>query len=143
MGYFYPMGKIIALDVGTKKTGIAETDPLQIIASALTTVTSKELYTFLDQYFSENEVETIVVGEPKRLHGEAGDIAEFIAKVVTQLQQKFPNTAIVRMDERFTSKMAFQSMLDGGMKKKKRQDKGMIDQISATLILQSFLDQKR
>lgn len=133
------MSRIIALDVGSKRTGIAETDPLQIIASGLKTLETPLVIPFLVEYSQRETLETIVVGEPKRLHGEASQIEEFISKFILKLTEKLPLVKVVRVDERFTSKMAFQSLIDSGVKKSKRKDKGLVDEVSATLILQSYL----
>ncbi len=135
------MGKIVAIDYGTKRTGIAETDPLQIIASGLTTVSTYELKEFMVDYLSKEDVDILVVGEPKDLRNQMSDVEKSIVPFINFIKKRFKNLEIVRVDERFTSKMAFQSMIDGGLKKKQRQDKGMIDKVSATLILQSYLEQ--
>ena len=132
------MGSILALDFGTKRTGIAVTDELQLIASGLTTVNTKELLTFLKDYFAKESVELILLGEPKRLNNVASDVEVEIAKFRKNLEQ-ITTIPIERVDERFTSKMAAQSMLDGGLKKKKRKNKALLDEISATIILQSYL----
>lgn len=136
------MARVLALDYGKKRTGIAVTDELQIIASGLTTVATEELLAFLARYISQESVERIIVGEPKQMDGSASQSEELILPFIKQLQQKFPQLPVERQDERFTSKMAVRTMIDGGLKKKKRQDKAMVDQISATLILQSYLDRK-
>lgn len=136
------MGKIVAIDYGTKRTGIAETDPLQIIASGLTTVSTYELKEFIVDYLNKEDVDTMVVGEPKDLRNQMSDVEKSIVPFINFIKKRFKELEIVRVDERFTSKMAFQSMIDGGLKKKQRQDKGMIDKVSATLILQSYLEQK-
>jgi putative Holliday junction resolvase len=135
------MGKIVAIDFGLKRTGIAITDASNIIASPLTTVDSIHLMTFLIDLVKKENVTTIVMGDPKRLNNEATHITENVYLLKEALQQQFPSLKIVMVDERFTSKMAFQSMIDNGMKKKQRQEKGMIDQISAAIILQSYLAQ--
>lgn len=135
------MGKIVAIDFGLKRTGIAITDASNIIASPLTTVDSIHLMTFLIDLVKKENFTTIVMGDPKRLNNEATHITENVYLLKEALQQQFPSLKIVMVDERFTSKMAFQSMIDNGMKKKQRQEKGMIDQISATIILQSYLTQ--
>jgi putative Holliday junction resolvase len=135
------MGKIVAIDFGLKRTGIAITDASNIIASPLTTVDSIHLMTFLMDLVKKENVTTIVMGDPKRLNNEATHITENVYLLKEALQQQFPSLKIVMVDERFTSKMAFQSMIDNGMKKKQRQEKGMIDQISAAIILQSYLTQ--
>jgi putative Holliday junction resolvase len=133
------MARILALDFGTKRTGIAVTDELQIIASGLTTVATKELIVFLKQYISEEKVELFVVGEPKQMNYEASESEESIAKFLVNLEKEIPQIPVKRVDERFTSKMAFQTMIDSGLKKKQRKDKALIDEISATIILQSYL----
>lgn len=135
------MGKIVAIDFGLKRTGIAITDASNIIASPLTTVDSIHLMTFLIETVKKENVTTIVMGDPKRLNNEATHITENVYLLKEALEKQFPTVKIELMDERFTSKMAFQSMIDNGMKKKQRQEKGMIDQISAAIILQSYLAQ--
>ncbi|MCB0409857.1 MAG: Holliday junction resolvase RuvX [Flavobacteriales bacterium] len=136
------MAKIIAIDYGQKRVGIAATDDLQIIASGLTTVHVKDIIPFLEDYLNKNNVECIVVGEAKDLQNNPAESARFIEPFVKHLGRKFPNIKIERVDERFTSKMAFQTMIDSGLKKKARQNKALIDEISATIILQSYLEQK-
>jgi putative Holliday junction resolvase len=136
------MARIIAIDYGTKRTGIAVTDELQLIASGLTTVATKELIPFLKKYFAEEDVEMMVIGEPKRMSGEASDVEVDILRFRESVEKKFPTIRIVRQDERFTSKMAFQTMIDSGIGKKKRQNKALVDQISATIILQEYLYNK-
>ena len=137
------MSRIMAIDYGSKRVGIAVTDPLQIIATGLTTVHSKDLIAFLKTYVVKENVECIVVGEPKRLNNEPSDSARFIEPFVVHLKRTFPTIKVERMDERFTSKMAFQTMIDSGLKKKARQNKELIDEISATIILQSYMNQKK
>jgi len=132
----------MALDFGTKRTGIAITDDLQIIASGLTTVATKELISFLSSYFEEESVECLVIGQPKQMDNSDSESESHILKFISKLKVEFPDLKIERIDERFTSKLAFQSMIDSGMKKKKRRDKSIIDTISATLILQNYLEQK-
>ncbi|GIM52752.1 putative pre-16S rRNA nuclease [Capnocytophaga cynodegmi] len=134
------MSRILAIDYGSKRCGIAVTDPLRIIASGLTTVATDELITFLKKYISEEKVTEIVVGQPKRMNNEFSDIEKEIQKKVELLEREFPEITIVREDERFTSKMAFQSMIDSGLGKKQRQNKALIDEISATLILQNYMN---
>lgn len=133
------MGRILALDYGTKRTGIAVTDELQIIASGLTTVNTDELISFLENYFQSESVERVLVGEPKQRDGSASQSEEFIQKFLQVFKQKFPSIPVERVDERFTSKMAFQTMVDSGLTKKQRRNKGLIDEISATIILQTYL----
>lgn len=137
------MARIMAIDYGSKRVGIAVTDPFQIIATGLTTVHSRELIEFLQNYIAKEPVECIVVGEPKRLNNEPSDSARFIEPFVVHLKRTFPAIKIERMDERFTSKMAFQTMIDSGLKKKARQNKELVDEISATIILQSYMNKNK
>lgn len=132
----------MAIDYGKKRTGIAITDDFQIIASGLTTVPTKELFLFLDRYFKQERVIKVIVGEPKRLNNEPSQIAAEINTFVAQFQKKYPEIEVVRLDERFTSKMAFQTMIDSGLKKKQRQNKALVDEIAATILLQDYLNQK-
>jgi putative Holliday junction resolvase len=134
------MARVIAVDFGTKRVGLAVTDPSQIIATPMDTVHAKDAPEFILNYCKKEEVEVIVVGEPKRMNNEPSDVEVHIQAFINRLNKILPNTKIERVDERFTSKMAFQAMLDGGMKKKDRKDKGTIDKISATIILQTYLD---
>ncbi|SQA78673.1 Putative Holliday junction resolvase [Capnocytophaga ochracea] len=131
--------RLLAIDYGTKRTGIAVTDPLQIIASGLCTVETPTLLAFLKQYTAEEAVEAFVIGQPKRMNSEDSSVEAEIQKFISKLQQEFPEISIHRQDERFTSKLAFQTMIDSGLKKKQRQNKALIDEISATIILQEFL----
>ncbi len=133
------MGRILAIDYGTKRTGLAVTDEMQIIASGLTTVETKDLIKFLRDYVTTEPVELFVVGLPKQMDNTASESEVYIQKFLEQLSKALPDIPVVRVDERFTSKMAFQTMIDSGMKKKQRQNKALIDEISATLILQSYL----
>lgn len=133
------MARIIAIDYGSKRVGLAVTDSLQIIASGLTTVHSKDLITYLEEYLKKEQVECIVVGEPKTLQNEASDSARYIEPFVTHLTRKFPNIKIARYDERFTSTLAHQAMLMGGLKKKDRANKDTVDMVSATIILQDYM----
>ena len=133
------MARIMAIDYGSKRVGIAVTDPQQIIATGLTTVHSSEVIDFLKKYMQKEEVSCIVVGEPKRMNNEPSDSARFIEPFEMHLKRTFPAVKVERMDERFTSKMAFQTMIDSGLKKKARQNKELVDEISATIILQSYL----
>ena len=132
----------MALDYGTKRTGIAVTDELQIIASGLTTVETKTLLPFLKEYFEKEKVELVLVGEPKQKDGTHSRVEEDIQKFLGKFSETFPQLPILRRDERFTSKMAFQTMIDSGLKKKQRQNKALIDEISATIILQDYLSSK-
>jgi putative Holliday junction resolvase len=136
------MGRIVALDFGLKRTGIAMTDELRLIASPLTTVDSAELMVFLKDLVLKNKIETIVLGEPKRLNNEDTHITQNVYLLKEALEKEFPLQKIELVDERFTSKMAMQSMIDGGLKKKQRQEKGALDSISATIILQSYMNQR-
>ncbi len=136
------MAKIIALDYGKIRTGIAVTDELQIIASGLKTVETKFLFDFLSDYLKEESVESIVLGEPKQMNFEASESEVLIQKFITKLKKTYPKIPIIRVDERFTSKIAFQTMIDSGLGKKKRQNKALVDEISATIILQSYLYNK-
>ncbi|WP_179346350.1 Holliday junction resolvase RuvX [Winogradskyella ursingii] len=133
------MGRILAIDYGTKRTGLAVTDEMQIIASGLTTVETKNLLDYLKNYISNEKVEKFVVGLPKQMNNTASKSEVYIQKFLLQLEKAIPSVPIVRIDERFTSKMAFQTMIDSGLKKKQRQNKALVDEISATLILQSYL----
>lgn len=137
------MARIMAIDYGSKRVGLAVTDPLQIIASGLTTVHSKDLIAYLEDYLKKEKVECIVVGEPKTLQNEASDSARYIDPFVTHLGRKFPTITIVRYDERFTSALAHQAMLMGGLKKKDRANKETVDMVSATILLQDYLAYSR
>lgn len=134
------MGKIIAIDFGLKRTGLAITDENQIIASGLTTVDSKELMNYLIKIVEKEKIETIVLGLPKRLNNEPTHITDNVLLLKEALQKQFSTIKIDLLDERFTSKMAFQTMIDSGLSKKQRQNKGLIDEISATILLQSYMD---
>ena len=136
------MAKILAIDYGQKRVGLAATDELQIIASGLTTVHVKDIIPYIEEYLNNNNVECIVVGEAKDLQNNPSESARFIEPFVKHLTKKFSTIKIERIDERFTSKMAFQTMIDSGLKKKARRNKALIDEISATIILQSYLEQK-
>ncbi|MEO9513859.1 MAG: Holliday junction resolvase RuvX [Flavobacteriaceae bacterium] len=134
------MARILALDYGTVRTGVAVTDELQLIASGLTTIETNGLMAFLSDYVENESVEKFVVGLPKQMDNRPSEIEDLIQPFLKKLTKRFPKIQVERQDERFTSKMAFQSMLDTGMKKKKRQNKGLVDEISATLILQAYLN---
>ena len=135
------MARLLGIDFGQKRTGIAVTDEMQIIASPLETVETTKLLDFLDVYFKTEKVECVVIGQPKRFNGEFSDNEENILKFIGKFKGKFPKMKVERVDERFTSKLAFQAMIDSGMKKK-RQDKGTIDKISASLILENYMNSK-
>ena len=136
------MARIIAIDYGTKRTGIAITDELQLIASGLTTVDTKNLLPYLKNYIANENVEAMVIGEPKRMNNEPSQVEDDILSFRESIIKNFPALTIIRQDERFTSKMAFQTMIDSGIGKKKRQNKALVDQISATIILQDYLYNK-
>lgn len=133
------MGRILAIDYGIKRTGIAVTDPERIIATGLTTVATPTLLHFLNDYCQKESVDIFLVGQPKHMDNTPSESARIIEPFVQQLATAFPDKQIARIDERFTSKMAFQAMIDGGLKKKQRQNKGMIDQVSATIMLQDYM----
>ncbi len=136
------MGRILAIDYGKIRTGIAVTDELQIIASGLTTVSTKELMPFLQEYLKKESVELFLIGEPKQMNNKPSESEEFIIPFLSKLKVFFPKTPYIRVDERFTSKMAFKTMIDSGLSKKQRKNKALIDEISAALILQSYLYSK-
>lgn len=134
------MPKIVAIDYGTKRCGIAETDSLQIIASGLTTVETKNMQEFIVNYLNKEDVDCLVVGEPRRLNDEMSAVEKSIEPFINFIKKRFPKLKIEREDERFTSKMAMESMIQGGVKKMKRRDKALVDKVSATLILQSYME---
>jgi len=134
------MGRIVAIDYGQKRTGIAVTDDLQIIATGLTTVRTLDLLDFLKDYTGKNIVECFVVGEPKQMNNTASESAVYIKPFVKRLAADFPGIPVKRMDERFTSLIAARTIREAGLKKKDRQDKALVDTVSATIILQSFLE---
>jgi putative Holliday junction resolvase len=136
------MPRILAIDYGIKRTGIAVTDELQIIASGLTTITSETVISFLKDYFSKEKVSTVLIGEPKQMNGLPSESTPVIEKFVATFSSEFPEMKVIRVDERFTSKMAFQTMIDSGLSKKQRQNKGLVDEIAATILLQDFLTRK-
>ena len=136
------MGRIVALDYGKVRTGIAVTDELQLIASGLTTVKTVDLVEFLKKYVFAEKVEKFVVGEPKQMDYSPSQAEELIKPFLKHLSRTFTEISIERQDERFTSKMAFQSMIEGGIKKEQRKNKALVDEISATLILQAYLNRK-
>jgi putative Holliday junction resolvase len=134
------MGRILCIDYGQKRTGLAVSDPLKIIATALDTVATKDVMLFIERYLQKESVETIVVGEPKQMNGMPSESSRYIEPFVRRLKQAYPQIPVVRYDERFTSKIAFRAMIDGGLRKKARQDKAVVDRVSAVLILQSFME---
>jgi putative Holliday junction resolvase len=136
------MPRILAIDYGMKRTGIAVTDDLQIIASGLTTILSETAIPFLKDYFSKENVVKVLIGEPKQMNGQPSESTPIIEKFVSQFQKNFPDMKVERADERFTSKMAFQTMIDSGLKKQQRKNKALIDEIAATIMLQDYLTRK-
>lgn len=137
------MGRILAIDYGQKRVGLAVTDPLQIIANGLDTVPANNLINYLKEYFAKETVDKVVIGLPKQMNGAESDSMKYIRPFVIQFQKTFPGMDIVYVDERFTSVLAHKAMLDGGLKKKDRQDKALVDKISATIILHSYLESTR
>jgi putative holliday junction resolvase len=131
--------RILAIDYGLKRTGLAVTDPLQIIATGLTTVESKGLIPFLKDYFSKEQVELIIIGEPKNMDDSDTHATPLVEKCIKDLRKNFPEIPITKVDERFTSKMAKDSMLEMGLKKKERRNKALVDEIAATILLQEYL----
>ncbi len=134
--------RIMAFDYGTKRIGIAVTDPLQIIATALTTVHPEDIWTYLKDYLQSEQVETFVVGKPLQMDGTDSESAQHVIGFVRRLKRDYPTIQVVEVDERFTSKMASSAIAQSGMKKNKRQNKGLVDTVSATLILQTYMDTK-
>ncbi len=137
------MARIVGIDFGEKRVGIASTDPLQIIANGVTTLPPNEAIDFLKKFVLENEVELFVVGKPKTLSNEPAAVLEKVEKFVEVLKSKIPTIPVEFVDERFTSVLAQRTMIDGGLKKKERQNKALVDKISATIILQTYLESKR
>ncbi len=137
------MTRLLALDYGTKRVGIAVTDELQMIASGLCTVRTLDCMDFLIEYLSKESVSTIVMGMPKNLRNQNTDATPYVKGFAKQIRKQFPEMKVEFIDERFTSKIAFQSMIDGGLKMKARQDKAIVDKVSATLILQSYMEQQK
>ena len=137
------MGRIIAIDYGRKRTGIAVTDTLQMIANGLTTVPSGELSKFLVDYVSKESVDRFVVGLPKQMNNMPSENLKYVEAFVSHLKRTIPHIPVEYYDERFTSVLAHRAMIDGGLKKKKRQDKSLVDEIGAVIILQSYLENKK
>jgi putative holliday junction resolvase len=133
------MGRILAIDYGLKRTGIAVTDPLRIIATSLTTVNSKELITFLKDYFNKEQVDLIIIGEPKNWDDTDTHATPLVEKCIKTLNKNFPSLPVIKVDERYTSKMAKDAMLEMGLKKKDRRNKAIVDEIAATILLQEYL----
>ncbi len=136
------MGRILSIDYGRKRVGIAVTDPLQIIANGLTTVASGQIFQFLTEYFSKESVDMIVVGLPKTMKNEESESMKYIKPFLAGLKKRFPTIPVEMHDERFTSVIAHRAMLEGGLKKKDRQNKELVDELSATIILQSFMESR-
>ena len=134
------MGRIIAIDYGTKRTGLAVTDPLRIIANALDTVETKQLEKYLADYFSKNDVDVIVLGKPSQMNGQPSETMRYIEPLAGRLRHAYPNKQVVLYDERFTSVMAHRTILESGIGKMARRDKALVDRISATIILQSYME---
>ncbi len=134
------MGRILAIDYGQKRVGLAVTDELQMIATGLETVAAKDIWNYLASYLKREKVDAIVVGEPRDMMNRPSDSSRFVEPFVGKLRKTYPDMKIERFDERFTSRIAFQTMIDGGLGRKKRRNKALIDTISATLILQSYLE---
>lgn len=137
------MSRILAIDYGRKRTGIAVTDIMQIIAGGLTTVTTNELLEFILRYIKEEPVERIIIGLPRQMNNEVSESMQYIKPFVNNLKKKIPDMIIEFVDERFTSVLAHRTMLEAGLKKKDRQNKALVDEISATIILQTYLESKR
>ncbi len=137
------MGRIVGIDYGRKRTGIAVTDTLQIIANGLATVASGDVVKFLADYAGREPVELFVVGLPKQMNNEPSENMKYVQAFVTHLKRTIPSVPVEFYDERFTSVLAHRAMLAGGLKKKKRQDKALVDEISATIILQAYLESKK
>ena len=137
------MARILSIDYGKKRTGIAVTDPLQLIAGGLATVSTSELFDWLKTYMAKESVERIVIGEPRQPNGQPSENLERVQQFVNRWRKVMPEVPIEFYDERFTSVLAHQAMIDGGLKKKARQDKGLVDEISATIILEDYLRSKK
>ena len=137
------MARILSIDFGKKRTGLAVTDPLQLIAGGLATVATSELYEYLQQYVAREPVERIVIGEPRQPNGQPSENLARVQQFVNRWRKQMPQIPIEYYDERFTSVLAHRAMIDGGLHKKARQDKALVDEISATIILQSYMEGKR
>ena len=136
------MGRILGIDYGKKRIGLAVTDPMQMFASPLDTVSPVEFESFLANYLKTEKIEAFVIGYPVQMNNQPSESVTYINPFIKKLKQSFPDVHIHLIDERFTSQMALRTMIDGGVKKKERQDKSMVDKISAAIILQSFLDKR-
>jgi len=137
------LSRILAIDYGRKRVGIAVTDPQQIIANKLTTVPTYQIWDFLKDYFEKEDVEKVVIGYPRQLNNQPSDSIRYINPFLRRFQKVYPNMALEQVDERFTSKIAFQTMIDAGLKKKARQNKATVDAVSAVIILQTYMDQEK
>ena len=137
------MARILSIDYGKKRTGLAVTDPLQIIAGGLATVSTSELFDYLQGYIAREEVERIVIGEPRQPNGQPSENLQRVQEFVNRWRKAVPQIPIEFYDERFTSVLAHQAMIDGGLRRKARQDKALVDEISATIILQSYLESRK
>ena len=133
------MARILAIDYGVKRTGIAVTDEMQLIASGLTTIETPNLFNFLTTYFTTEKVEKVIIGEPKQMNGLPSESAIYIEQFILEFEKKYPTIPLHKVDERFTSKIAFKTMIDSGLNKKKRQNKALIDEIAATILLQDYI----
>ena len=137
------MGRILAIDYGTRRTGLAVSDPLRIIAGALATVETKQLERYLADYFAENDVTTVVLGKPTQMNGQPSETWRFVEPLAARLRRAYPDKEVVFHDERFTSVMAHRTMLESGIGRTARRDKALVDKISATIILQSYMDARK
>ncbi|MBQ8592745.1 MAG: Holliday junction resolvase RuvX [Bacteroidaceae bacterium] len=137
------MGRILSIDYGRKRTGIAVSDPLQLIANGLTTVATHELYDFIINYLKQEEVERIIIGLPRQMNNEASESMQYIQPFVNRLRKNLPDMPVEYVDERFTSVLAHRTMLEAGLKKKERQNKALVDEISACIILQTYMESRR
>ena len=133
------MARILAIDYGIKRTGIAVTDEMQLIASGLTTIATPTLFSFLNDYLTHEKVEKVIIGEPKQMNGLPSESAVYIEQFCIEFKKTYPNIPLVKVDERFTSKLAFKTMIDSGLNKKQRQNKALIDEIAATILLQDYI----
>jgi len=136
------MSRLLAIDYGKKRTGIAVSDPLQLIANGLTTVSTAGLFDFLHNYFQKEKVERVIIGLPRQMNYEASETLPEIERIADRLRKRYPEIEVICYDERFTSKMAQQSMIEGGVKRKDRRNKALIDEISATIILQGYMESR-
>jgi putative holliday junction resolvase len=137
------LGRILALDIGRKRIGVAATDPLRIIANGIGTIPTDTIISFLTDYMVKETVDLVVIGYPKQMNNQPSEAVTYIQPVINRIKKIFPDLAIDLVDERFTSKLAFQTMIDGGVKKKDRQNKALVDTISATIILQSYMEGRK